>query len=53
MKQFFKFVFATMVGIILVSIIFILIIVGIVAAAGGEKHVEIDANSVLHINFNK
>ncbi|MDB5135807.1 MAG: sppA [Mucilaginibacter sp.] len=52
MKQFFKFVFATMVGIILISIILIVIIVGIVVAASGDKHVEIDSNSVLRIAFN-
>ena len=52
MKQFFKFVFATIVGIIIISIIGILIIVGIVVAASGEKHVEVDSDSVLHINFN-
>jgi protease IV len=52
MKQFFKFVFATIVGIIIISIIGILIIVGIVVAASGEKHIEVDSDSVLHINFN-
>jgi protease-4 len=52
MKQFFKFVFATIVGIIIISIIGILIIVGIVVAASGEKHVEVDSDSVLHISFN-
>jgi protease IV len=51
MKQFFKFVFATMVGIIITSIIFVVIIIVIVVAAGSDKHVDIDANSVLHINF--
>ena len=52
MKQFFKFVFATMVGIILSSIILLVIIVGIVVAASSDKHVEVDSNSVLHIVFN-
>jgi protease-4 len=52
MKQFFKFVFATMVGIILASLILIVIIVGIVVAASSDKHVEIDSNSVLRIAFN-
>ena len=50
MKQFFKFVFATMVGIILCSVIFLIIIVGIImAAASGDKHVEVDSDSFLHI----
>src|SRR3569833_621608 len=52
MKQFFKFVFATMVGVILISIIFIVIIIGIIVAASGEKHIDVDDNSVLHINLN-
>ena len=52
MKQFFKFVFATMVGIIITSIIFIVIIIVILVSAGGEKHIDIDSNSVLHISFN-
>ncbi len=51
MKQFFKFVFATMVGIFLVTVIGVLIIIGIVVAASGDKHVEIDSNSVLRIAF--
>ncbi len=51
MKQFFKFVFATMVGIILTSIILIVVIIGIVVAARGDKHVEIDSDSILHIAF--
>src|SRR5260370_12762888 len=52
MKQFFKFVFATMVGIILTSIIFLVIIIGLVVAASGDKHVEVDSNSVLRIALN-
>jgi protease-4 len=51
MKQFFKFVFATMVGIILTSVILLVIIIGIVVAAKGDKHVEVDSDSVLHITF--
>jgi len=54
MKQFFKFVFATVVGIILCSVIFLVIIVGIImAATSGDKHVEIDSDSFLHIAFTK
>jgi protease-4 len=51
MKQFFKFVFATMVGIILTSVILLVIIIGIVVAARGDKHVEVDSDSILHIAF--
>ncbi|MGZ3764460.1 MAG: signal peptide peptidase SppA [Mucilaginibacter sp.] len=52
MKQFFKFVFATMVGIILTSLILLVIIVGIIVGASSDKHVDVDSNSVLHIAFN-
>jgi protease-4 len=51
MKQFFKFVLATVVGILLSTIIIILVIVGIIAAAGSDKDVVVDANSILHIDI--
>jgi protease-4 len=55
MKQFFKFVFASMVGFFLTSLIIggivVLLIVGLVAAAGSEKQVEVEPNSIIHINF--
>src|SRR5579863_9767416 len=49
MKQFFKFVFATVLGIILCGVIFVIIIVALIESASGDKHVEIDSNSYLHI----
>jgi len=56
MKQFFKFVLATVVGIvistILLCILFVVIIGGIVAATGDSKEVNVDSNSVLHVKFN-
>lgn len=55
MKQFFKFVFASMVGFILasviVAIVFIIFIVGVIDASS-DKSVVVDANSVLQIKFN-
>ncbi|MBK0380881.1 signal peptide peptidase SppA [Mucilaginibacter segetis] len=51
MKQFFKFVLATVVGIILASLIPIFIFIGIIVAASGDKPVEVDANSILHIKI--
>jgi protease-4 len=51
MKQFFKFVFATVVGILFISFVFILIIIGIFVAASGDKTTEIASNSVMHIEF--
>jgi protease-4 len=41
-----------MVGIILTSIILFVIVIGIVVAATkGDKHVEVDSDSILHITF--
>jgi len=55
MKQFFKFVFASMLGFFLSSlvifIVFVVLIIGIVAGTSSEKHTEVEENSVLHINF--
>jgi len=55
MKQFFKFVFASMVGFFVASIIlfviFLLIIVGLVAGSS-DKTVEVEPNSVLRIALN-
>jgi protease-4 len=51
MKQFFKFVLATVVGIIIASIIPLLLIVGLVAVASSGKDVTVDANSILHVKF--
>jgi protease-4 len=51
MKQFFKFVLATVVGIIIASVIPLILIVGLIAAAGSDKEVDVDANSVLHVKF--
>lgn len=52
MKQFFKFVLATFVGLLLATIIGVIIIVGVISAAGSDKTVEVEPNSVLHIAFN-
>ncbi|OJW14822.1 signal peptide peptidase SppA [Mucilaginibacter sp. 44-25] len=52
MKQFFKFVLATVVGITLVFVIGFAILLGIIAAAAGsEKTVQVESNSILHIKF--
>ncbi|MET3979442.1 protease-4 [Mucilaginibacter sp. UYP25] len=51
MKQFFKFVLATIVGVTLIFVIGFAILIGLIAAAGSEKAEEVDANSVLHIKF--
>jgi len=57
MREFFKYVFATVVGFIisifLVSIFFIIIVVGIVSSLSEEKKVDVAANSVLHLNLDQ
>ncbi|MEO5911956.1 MAG: signal peptide peptidase SppA [Pelobium sp.] len=54
MKQFFKFVFASMVGIILSAIIlFVIFIAGITAIVSSSKdNVEVKDHTILHINLN-
>ena len=51
MKQFFKFVLATIVGLIVTTFILVVIIIGYIAAVSGDKTVDVDSNSVLHIAF--
>ncbi|MBK8659597.1 MAG: signal peptide peptidase SppA [Bacteroidetes bacterium] len=52
MKQFFKFVFATIVGLFLFCLLSIFIIAGIASAAGKEKVAKVEANSVLKLDLN-
>jgi len=55
MRQFFKFVLASMVGFIIsgaiLLIIFILLVAGLIAA-GSDKTVEVEPNSILQISLN-
>ncbi|MEJ5961050.1 signal peptide peptidase SppA [Pedobacter immunditicola] len=57
MRDFFKYVFATVVGFIIsifvISIFFIIIIVGIVSSISEDKKVDVAANSVLHLNLDQ
>ncbi|MFI5136174.1 MAG: signal peptide peptidase SppA [Sphingobacteriales bacterium] len=55
MKQFFKFVFASMVGFLLTSVIIFIVVFLLIAAliaAGSEKTTEVEPNSVLQISLN-
>ena len=54
MKQFFKFVFASMVGIIFSSILlFVIFIVGVTAIVSSSKDtIEVTENTILHVNLN-
>lgn len=55
MKQFFKFMFASMLGFVLsigvIFFLFIAMIAGIAASAGDEQSVELKDNSVLHMKM--
>lgn len=51
MKQFFKFVIATVLGLIITSVIMVFVIIAIIASSG-DKTVDVDPNSVLQISFN-
>ncbi|MFC5285042.1 signal peptide peptidase SppA [Pedobacter alpinus] len=54
MKQFFKFVFASMVGIILSTIVLFLIFIALITAviSSSKENVEIKENTILHVNLN-
>src|ERR1700749_3718616 len=55
MKQFFKFVLASMVGFILTSVIILVIIIVLIfglLAGANDKTVEVEPNSILQISFN-
>ena len=55
MKQFFKFVLASVVGIIISAFIIVIIVAGIIggliSSAGSEKTVDVEPNSVLRMAF--
>ena len=55
MKEFFKFVFASMVGMILSFFVIILLLVitvaTMVSSAGNDKKAEITTNTVMHLSF--
>ncbi len=55
MKEFFKFVFASMIGVILSFFVIFLLFIGfvtaIVASAGSDRKVSVSPNSVLHITL--
>ena len=55
MKDFFKFVFASMIGVILsffvLFILLIVIVTAIVASAGSDGKVAVSANSIMHVSL--
>ncbi|MBC7615375.1 MAG: signal peptide peptidase SppA [Pedobacter sp.] len=57
MREFFKYVFATVVGIVistvLLFILFFVIIIGIISSVGEEKKVMVKNNSILYLNLDQ
>jgi protease IV len=54
MKTFFKFVFASMLGFILSSILMFFLLIGIVSvmvSSGSDKKIKVEKGSILHIDF--
>lgn len=51
MKQFFKYVFATIIGVLLCMVIFTFVVIGIISSAGSDKKTVVEANSVLRLSF--
>jgi protease-4 len=57
MREFFKYVFATVVGFIIsifvLSIFFIILITGIISSLSEDEKVDVAANSILHLNLDQ
>ena len=55
MKEFFKFVFASMIGVILsffvIFLLVIIMVVAVVSSAGSDKKADLSANTVLHLSL--
>lgn len=51
MKQFFKFLFASMLGFVLTIVLLFILLIAVVAIAGGDDKPEVSNNSVLHVNL--
>ena len=53
MKGFFKFTFASILGVLIGLVIFIFIIIGIISASSREKPVVIKSNTILTVNIDQ
>ncbi|MBL0309406.1 MAG: signal peptide peptidase SppA [Bacteroidetes bacterium] len=51
MKQFFKFVFATITGLILFFVLSVFLLLGLAAAAGKEKTAKVKSNSIIKLDL--
>lgn len=56
MKEFFKFVFASMVGVILsffvIFLLLIIMVTAMISSAGSDRKADLSANTVLHLSLN-
>ena len=55
MKQFFKFMFASMLGFVISGVILIFVLVGAIAglaSKGIKQEVNVETNSILKLNLN-
>lgn len=52
MKQFLKYVLATITGIFLLMFIFFIVFAGIIASSSKKQTVEVEDNSILHLKLN-
>ncbi|MFT5512672.1 MAG: protease-4, partial [Bacteroidia bacterium] len=52
MKQFLKYVLATITGIFLLTFIFFIIFAGIISSTSKKQDVDVKDNSVLHLKLN-
>ena len=57
MREFFKYVFATVVGIVISSvllfILFFVVLIGIISTVGEDKKVMVKDNSILYLNLDQ
>ncbi|MFN3554971.1 MAG: signal peptide peptidase SppA [Bacteroidales bacterium] len=51
MKQFFKFMFASMLGFFLTSLLLIFFLFGMIASLGKKEQVKVEPNTVLHLTL--
>lgn len=51
MKQFFKFVLATIVGLVITTVLLLFVIIGFVSSASNDKEVSVEPNSILTISL--
>ncbi|MEO8794967.1 MAG: signal peptide peptidase SppA [Daejeonella sp.] len=57
MKEFFKFVFASMVGVVLsffvILLLLVIMVTAVISSAGSDKKAEIASNTIMHLSLNE